>query len=105
MRLFGWVGRRLSTSLMYAHGSCPLMRADWMRLMTAAARWPAVSVWGHHFDCVSVSAGLGAARASLRAGSRKRKATWHTPLHGHQKLTQRLGKENQARWHHALVRR
>lgn len=41
MRLFGWVGRRLSTSLMYAHGSCPLMRADWMRLMTAAARWPA----------------------------------------------------------------
>ncbi len=41
MRLFGWVGRRLSTSLMYAHGSCPSMRADWIRLITAAARWPA----------------------------------------------------------------
>lgn len=29
MRLFGWVGRRLSTSLMYAQGSCPFMRAVW----------------------------------------------------------------------------
>ena len=37
MRLFGWVGRRLSTSLIYAHGSCPFTRADWIRLMTAAA--------------------------------------------------------------------
>lgn len=26
---------------MYAQGSCPFMRADWIRLMTAAARWPA----------------------------------------------------------------
>ena len=41
MRLFGWVGRRLSTSLMYAHGSCPFMRAEWIKLITAAARWPA----------------------------------------------------------------
>lgn len=41
MRLFGWVGRRRSTSLIYAHGSCPFMRADWIRLMTAAASLPA----------------------------------------------------------------
>jgi hypothetical protein len=41
MRLFGWVGRRLSTSLMYAQGSCPFIRADWIKLITAAARLPA----------------------------------------------------------------
>ena len=38
MRLFDWVGRRLSTSLMYAQGSCPFIRADWIKLITAAAR-------------------------------------------------------------------
>lgn len=41
MRLFGWVGRRLSTSLMYAQGSCPFIRADWIKLITAAAPLPA----------------------------------------------------------------
>jgi hypothetical protein len=41
MRLFGWVGRRLSTSLMYAHGSCPFIRTDWIKLIKAAARLPA----------------------------------------------------------------
>ena len=35
------VGSRVSTSLRYAYGSCPLSLADWIRLMMAAARLPA----------------------------------------------------------------
>ncbi len=37
------VGRRSRTSLRYAHGSCPLSFVDWIKLMMAAARWPARS--------------------------------------------------------------
>ena len=31
------VGSRVSTSLRHAYGSCPFMRADWIKLMIAAA--------------------------------------------------------------------
>lgn len=41
MRLFGWVGRRLSTSLTYAQGACQFRRADWIKLINADSRWPA----------------------------------------------------------------
>jgi hypothetical protein len=41
MRPFGKVSSHLSTSLMYAHGLCPLMPADWIKLIINAARWPA----------------------------------------------------------------
>ncbi|MFM9428855.1 hypothetical protein RCH10_005332 [Variovorax sp. GrIS 2.14] len=37
MRLIGCVGSRVKTSFRYAYGSCPLSRADWIRLMIAAA--------------------------------------------------------------------
>ena len=41
MRLARWVGSRSSTSFRYAYGSCPLMRAECTKLITAAARLPA----------------------------------------------------------------
>jgi len=44
IRLFMCVGSRVSTSLRYAHGSCPLSLADCTRLITTAARWPASSL-------------------------------------------------------------
>ena len=41
IRLAVYVGSRVSNSLRYAYGSRPLMRADWIRLIPAVARWPA----------------------------------------------------------------
>lgn len=52
MRLFGQVGRRSSTSFMYAKASCLFRLADWIRLMMAAARWPIVPANGNRPDPV-----------------------------------------------------
>lgn len=46
--LAGLVPRnRVNTSFRYANGSCLLSLADWIRLITAAARWPAGRLTGN----------------------------------------------------------
>lgn len=50
--LAGCVGSFVSTSLRLAYGSCPFIRADWIKLMIAAARLPLRSdPANNQFEC------------------------------------------------------